>query len=62
MPVCYSVLFQTDWYMEGEVLKLSASGCAIETWRCLMYGEYVRLQIVLPRSIALLSVMAFGEQ
>jgi hypothetical protein len=49
VPVCYPVLFQTDWYMdEGEVLDLSLPGCAIESSRCLIPDEYVRLQVLLP--------------
>lgn len=49
VPVSYPVLFQTDWYMdEGEVLDLSLPGCAIESSRCLIPDEYVRLQVLLP--------------
>ena len=45
VPVCYPVMFQTDWYMdEGEVRDLSLPGCAIESSRCLIPDEYVRLQ------------------
>jgi hypothetical protein len=36
IPVCYPVMFQTDWYMdEGQVLDVSLPGCAIESSRCL---------------------------
>jgi hypothetical protein len=49
VPVCYPVMFQTDWYMdEGEVLDLSLPGCAIESSRCLIPDEYVRLQVLSP--------------
>jgi hypothetical protein len=49
VPVCYPVMFQTDWYMdEDEVLDLSLPGCAIESSRCLIPDEYVRLQVLLP--------------
>jgi hypothetical protein len=49
IPVCYPVLFQTDWYMdEGQVLDLSLPGCAIESSRCLIPDEYVRLHVLLP--------------
>jgi hypothetical protein len=49
VPVSYPVLFQTDWYLdEGEVLDLSLPGCAIESSRCLIPDEYVRLQVLLP--------------
>ena len=49
VPVSYPVMFQTDWYMdEGEVLDLSLPGCAIESSRCLIPDEYVRLQVLLP--------------
>ncbi len=49
IPVCYPVMFQTDWYMdEGEILNLSLPGCAIESSRCLIPNEYVRLHVVLP--------------
>jgi hypothetical protein len=49
VPVCYPVMFQTDWYLdEGEVLDLSLPGCAIESSRCLIPDEYVRLQVLLP--------------
>jgi hypothetical protein len=42
-------IFQTDWYIaEGEVTNLSLWGCAIETPRCLIPGEYVRLHMLLP--------------
>ena len=42
-------IFQTDWYVaEGEVTNLSLWGCAIETPRCLIPGEYVRLHMLLP--------------
>ncbi|WP_447985069.1 PilZ domain-containing protein [Nitrospira sp. Nam74] len=50
VPVCYPVIFQTDWYMdEGEILNLSLPGCAIESPTSLIPGEYVRLQMLLPR-------------
>jgi hypothetical protein len=49
IPVCYPVMFQTDWYLdEGEVLDLSLPGCAIESSRCLIPDEYVRVQVLLP--------------
>jgi hypothetical protein len=49
VPVCYPVMLQTDWYMdEGEVRDLSLPGCAIESSRCLIPDEYVRLQMLLP--------------
>src|SRR5688500_4546725 len=49
VPVCYPVMFQTDWYLdEGEVLDLSLPGCAIESSRCLIPDEFVRLQVLLP--------------
>jgi hypothetical protein len=49
IPVCYPVIFQTDWYMdEGEVRDLSLPGCAIESSRCLIPDQYVRLQVLLP--------------
>lgn len=49
VPVCYPVVFQTDWYMdEGEVLNLSVPGCAIKSSRCLIPDEYVRVQVLLP--------------
>jgi hypothetical protein len=49
IPVCYPVMFQTDWYMdEVQVLDLSLRGCAIESSRCLIRDEYVRLQELLP--------------
>lgn len=49
VPVSYPVMFQTDWYMdEGELLDLSLPGCAIESSRCLIRDEYVRLQVLLP--------------
>ena len=49
IPVCYPVTFQTDWYMdEGEMLDLSLPGCAIQSSRCLMPDEHVRLQVLLP--------------
>jgi hypothetical protein len=49
VPVCYPVMFQTDWYLdEREVLDLSLPGCAIESSRCLIPDEYVRLQVLLP--------------
>jgi hypothetical protein len=42
-------IFQTDWYIaEGEVTNLSLWGCAIETPRCLIPGENVRLHMLLP--------------
>jgi hypothetical protein len=42
-------MFQTDWYLDaGEVLDLSLPGCAIESSRCLIPVEYVRLQVLLP--------------
>ena len=51
IPVSYPVMFQTDWYMdEGEILNLSLPGCAIESSRCLIPDEYVRLQVVLPHN------------
>jgi hypothetical protein len=47
IPVCYPVMFQTDWYMdEGEVLDLLLPCCAIESSRCLNPDEYVRLQVL----------------
>jgi len=49
VPVSYPVMFQTDWYMdEGELLDLSLPGCAIESSRCLIPDEYVRLQVLVP--------------
>jgi hypothetical protein len=49
VPVSYPVMFQTDWYLdEGEVVDLSVPGCAIESSRCLIPDEYVRLQVLLP--------------
>jgi len=42
-------IFQTDWYIaEGQITNLSLWGCAIETPRCLIPGEYVRLHMLLP--------------
>ena len=35
-------------YRGGEVTNLSLWGCAIETPRCLIPGEYVRLHMLLP--------------
>ena len=49
VPVSCPVMFQTDWYLdEGEVVDLSLPGCAIESSRCLIPDEYVRLHVLLP--------------
>ena len=49
IPASYPVIFQTDWYMdEGEILNLSLPGCAIESSRCLIPDEHLRLQVVVP--------------
>jgi hypothetical protein len=49
VPVSYPVMFQTDWYLdEGEVVDLSLPGCAIESSRCLIPDEYVRLHVLVP--------------
>jgi hypothetical protein len=57
VPVCYPVMFQTDWYMdEGEILNLSLPGCAIESSRCLIHDEYVRLHLLLPHNTVRIEV------
>lgn len=57
IPVSCPVIFQTDWYMdEGEILNLSLPGCAIESSRCLIHDEYVRLQVLLPDNMLRIEV------
>jgi len=47
VPVSYPIIFETDWYLdEGEVRDLSLPGCAIESSRCLIPDEYVRLHVL----------------
>ncbi len=57
IPVCYPVMFQTDWYMDkGEILNLSLPGCAIESARRLIPDEYLRLQVLLPHQVVRVEV------
>jgi hypothetical protein len=65
IPVCYPVMFQTDWYLdEGEVVDLSVPGCAIESSRCLVPDEYVRLHVLVPHHAVCVQVakVRWGER
>jgi len=45
IPVCYPVMFQTDWHIdEVGLLTLSQPRCPIESSRCRIADEYVRLR------------------
>jgi hypothetical protein len=50
-------MFQTDWYLdEGQVVDLSLPGCAIESSRCLIPDEYVRLHVLVPHHVVRVEV------
>jgi hypothetical protein len=45
IPVCYPVMFQTGWHIdEVGLLTLSQPRFPIESSRCLIADEYVRLR------------------
>jgi hypothetical protein len=45
---CPVVLESHGYIAEGHVVNLSLFGCAIEVQDCFLYGEYLRLHMLLP--------------
>ena len=45
---CPVVLESQGHIAEGHVVNLSLFGCAIEIQDCFLYGEYLRLHVLLP--------------